>query len=42
MKRLKSSNVAKIFLLTLIGAGIIFGILYFNIQNAANKTLIAE
>ncbi len=42
MKRLKSSNVAKIFLLTLVVTGIIFGLFYFNIQNTANKTLIAE
>ena len=42
MKRIKSSNVAKIFILTLIIIGILFGIIYFIMQSDLNKNLIAE
>ncbi len=42
MKRLKNSNVAKIFILTLLICGLLFGIIYFNLQNDLNKSLITE
>ena len=42
MKRLKNSNVAKIFILTLLVCGLLFGIIYFNLQNDLNKSLITE
>ena len=42
MKRLKTNNVAKIFIITLLIGGFLFGIIYFHLQNDLNKTLIAK
>lgn len=40
MKRLYSGNAAKLFIMVLIVIGIMFGILYFNMQDATNKDII--
>ena len=42
MKRMHSNNVVKIFLISLIVVGVLFGIIYFNLQTDLNKTLVAE
>lgn len=42
MKRMYSSNVAKIFIISLVVCGILFGLLYFNIQDASNKDIIVS
>ena len=40
MKRINTRNVAKIFILSLIISGITFGIIYYNMQNNSNQSLI--
>ncbi len=42
MNRMKQFNVAKIFIITLIIIGIIFGIMYFYMQEDLSKTLIYD
>ncbi len=42
MKRMKTKSAAQIFIVTLIVLGILFGIIYFMVQNDLNKTLIVE
>ena len=40
MKRMYNKNVAKIFIISLILIGVIFGLLYFNLQSDLNKSVI--
>ncbi len=42
MKRIKEKNTAKVFIITLLVLGILFGIIYFSMQSDVNKSLITQ